>query len=284
MRKYFYGWYVKCQSEEKTIAVIMAYHISKEGRSASVQVITEDEAFNFDYPFSDWFGDEEAFSFRIGENRLDEKGITLHLDQGGSVIEGDLHFGRFSQLSYDIMGPFRTIPFLQCRHSVKSMYHTVNGSVTVNGQRFDFHDADGYIEGDRGVSFPKVYSWTHTFFDGGSLMLSVADIPFGAFHFTGVIGVVYKDGVEHRIATYRGAKAVSIKNGKVIVRQKDKELTAELVERRAHALKAPESGGMTRTIRESAACRARYRFLAGKDDPICDFETDRASFEYEYPE
>lgn len=285
MRRYFYGWYTKCQSEEKTLAIIMAYHFSKEGKSASIQVITDDEAFCFDYPFSDWFGDEKAFSFRLGENCLDEKGVTLRLSQDGNEIEGRLSFGPFTPLAYDIMGPFRTIPFLQCRHSVKSMFHTVDGYVTVNGQRYDFNNAKGYIEGDRGVSFPKVYSWTHTFFDEGSLMLSVADIPFGAFHFTGVIGVLYINGVEHRIATYLGARAVSIQNGKLVVRQKDKVLTAELIERCAHALKAPESGSMTRTIRESAACKARYRFFDWKEKKtICSFETDRASFEYEYPE
>ena len=283
MRKYFYGWYIKCQSEEQTLAVIIAYHLSKEGKSASVQVITDDEALNFDYPFSDWYGNEKAFSFKVGKNRVDKNGMTLHLSRDGNEVEGNLRFGKFTPLENDIMGPFKSIPFLQCRHSVKSMFHTVDGSVTVNGKKFDFNNAKGYIEGDRGVSFPKVYSWTHTFFDEGSLMLSVADIPFGAFHFTGVIGVVYINGVEHRIATYHGAKAVSIEDGKVVVRQKDKTLTAKLIERRAHALKAPESGSMTRTIRESAACSAYYRFQTKKRETICSFETDRASFEYEYP-
>ena len=46
-------------------------------------------------------------------------------------------------------------------------------------------------------------------------------------------------------------------------------------------LRAPERGEMLRTIRESAACRARYRFQ--KDGrTLLAFETDRASFEYEY--
>ena len=284
MRRYFYGWYIKCQSAEKTLAVIMAYHFSEKGKSASVQVITDGGAYHFDYPFSEWRGDEKAFSFAIGGNILTEKGITLRLSQGGSEIDGELRFGPFTPLAYDIMGPFSAVPFLQCRHSVKSMYHTVYGCVTVNGEKYIFHNAKGYIEGDRGVSFPKVYSWTHTFFDEGSLMLSVADIPFGAFHFTGVIGALYYKGREHRVATYLGARAVSIKNGRLVVRQGDKALMAELIERRAHALKAPESGSMTRTIRESAACKARYLFSSKMGGPICAFETDRASFEYEYPE
>ena len=50
-------------------------------------------------------------------------------------------------------------------------------------------------------------------------MLSIADIPFGAFRFTGVIGVVLLNGKEYRIATYLGATAVKITPEEIVVRQ-----------------------------------------------------------------
>ena len=50
-------------------------------------------------------------------------------------------------------------------------------------------------------------------------MLSIADIPFGAFRFTGAIGVVLLKGKEYRIATYLGATAVKITPEEIIVRQ-----------------------------------------------------------------
>ena len=50
-------------------------------------------------------------------------------------------------------------------------------------------------------------------------MLSIADIPFGAFRFTGVIGVVLLNGKKYRIATYLGATAVKITPEEIIVRQ-----------------------------------------------------------------
>lgn len=50
-------------------------------------------------------------------------------------------------------------------------------------------------------------------------MLSIADILFGAFRFTGVIGVVLLKGKEYRIATYLGATAVKITLEEIIVRQ-----------------------------------------------------------------
>ena len=50
-------------------------------------------------------------------------------------------------------------------------------------------------------------------------MLSVADIPLGKFHFTGVIGIVLLHGKEYRLAAYMGAKAVKNKDGEIIIRQ-----------------------------------------------------------------
>ena len=64
------------------------------------------------------------------------------------------------------------------------------GRMKINGNDYVFENAVGYWEGDSGVSFPKEYLWTQVAFNGGSLMLSVADIPFGLFNFTGIIGVI----------------------------------------------------------------------------------------------
>jgi hypothetical protein len=47
------------------------------------------------------------------------------------------------------------------------------------------------------------------------------------------------------------------------------------------ALRAPSGGEMVRLIRESICCRARFT-LTGNDGVLFDFETDRASFEYEF--
>lgn len=113
-------------------------------------------------------------------------------------------------------------------------------------------------------------------------MLSVADIPMAGIHFTGIIGVVLWQGREYRMATYLGAKAVQIQNKMIRIVQGDMELEARLLEEAGRPLKAPTKGDMVRTIHESAACRAFYRFRKGKRTLFA-FETNRASFEYEYP-
>ena len=128
------------------------------------------------------------------------------------------------------MGPFRYVPFMECRHSVVSMKHTVNGSININGKAYSFDNAAGYIEGDRGYSFPKRYIWTQCIFENGSLMLSVADIPFGLFSFTGIIGIIHVNKKEYRFATYLRAKAVKIEKGEIII----KHMRVHLVELHIH--------------------------------------------------
>ena len=48
-RGYFKGWYFKCCTEDKTIAFIPAYHCSNHKKTASLQIITDDFAFNIPF-------------------------------------------------------------------------------------------------------------------------------------------------------------------------------------------------------------------------------------------
>mgnify|MGYP000884770228 CR=1 FL=1 len=43
MKSFFYGWYFKCQSDTQTFAVIPAIHQGKNGRTCSIQIITDTE-------------------------------------------------------------------------------------------------------------------------------------------------------------------------------------------------------------------------------------------------
>lgn len=278
MKGTFYGWYMKCQSASQTLAVIPAEHQCGNERTCSIQIITDYDAWNVIFPAKMFR--RQGKNIRIGKNQFGLNGLRLKISRPGLTVNGKLDFGELSSLRYDIMGPFAIIPFMECRHSVWSMGHTVNGTVCINDQIFRFHNARGYWEGDKGHSFPKQYAWTHCFFSGGSLMLSVADIPMAGIHFTGIIGVIMYHGKEYRLATYLGAKALQVHNGKIRIVQGDMELEVCLLERVQCSLKAPVSGNMKRTIREGAACRASYRFCKEGSTVFC-FETDKASFEYE---
>lgn len=278
-QEYFKGWYFKCTSENQTIAFIPSLHYYGGKKKILLQIITDNEAFSL--PFSHMRYSEKILSVIMGRNIFSEKGIKLDIETDKLTAKGVLRFGKLTPIRYDIMGPFKFVPFMQCRHSVYSMSHRVDGKITLNGKQYVFHNGPGYIEGDRGTSFPSRYIWTQCGFTNGSLMLSVADIPVLGFGFTGIIGIVMLNGTEHRITTYLGAKLKHIGDNTVVVLQGDYELTAKLIKKNSHPLSAPINGKMNRTIHESASCTAFYVF-SYKGTVLCQFTSDRASFEFEY--
>lgn len=280
MKNYFWGYYFKCQSEAHTLAVIPALHCSGKARSCSIQLITREHNWGLTFPYDDF--QKHGHAVAIGPNHFGPQGLQLQMEAPGLAVRGQLYFGPLQPIRYDIMGPFSCVPFLECRHSIFSMGHTVNGNLRINGRDFPFSNGRGYWEGDRGGSFPRRYAWTHCFFTEGSLMLSVAEIPLGIFRFTGLIGVISWQGREYRLATYLGARVLRLQAGEIIVRQGPYLLTVRLLEPAPRPLLAPNAGAMTRTIRESAACRASYLFQKN-GAALFQFETDSASFEYEYP-
>ena len=278
-RSYFCGWYYRCQSDDQTLAIIPSVHKTKEATFCTIQLITDTQAFYAQFPYSDF--QENDDQIRIGNNRFGKSGISLDIHTPEFHVAGSVRFGTFTPIKYDIMGPFQFVPFMQCRHGVYSMHHRVDGEFLVNGVSFAFRNAVGYLEGDRGHSFPKEYAWTQCSFPDGALMLSVADIPLGRFHFTGVIGVVLMHRKEYRLATYLGAKAVKIGNGEIVVQQGRLCLTVRQMGTTGHPLQAPVGGAMTRTIHEHPSCKVYYRLTDG-DATLLELEAPNAAFEYEY--
>ena len=253
MQDYFYGSYFKCQSDTQTLALIPSVHQIGEKKVHSLQIITEDGAWNIE----------------------------------DVVAKGNLHLTHLAPIKYNIMGPFSFVPFMECRHSIYSMLHRVDGSIWIHDKEYAFENAYGYWEGDNGRSFPQEYAWTHSFIEGkdgkinGSLMLSVADIPLAGIHFTGIIGIVLWQGREYRFATYLGARVIQKENQILLIRQGNMELEARLLEQKPQPLQAPVNGEMKRTIHENITCQAFYRFRRNGVTQFA-FKTDKASFEYEY--
>lgn len=282
MNDSFCGWYFKCQSKGQTLAVIPSVHAAGGNRWACIQIISNDGNWAAQLPYEHVLARREGPCAIMDGNVFSSRGFRLDLHADGLSAEGFVRFGPLSPIRYDIMGPFRYVPFMECRHSVYSMRHRVNGRLRVNGTDYNFQNGVGYLEGDRGRSFPNHYVWTQCCFPGGSLMLSAAEIPLGPGRFTGVIGVVQLEGKEYRLATYLGAKVAGIGGNKITVRQGGLVFTASLLEKKAFSLQAPVAGAMGRMIKENVSCRACYRF-SKNGRTLLDFETQNASFEYEYP-
>ena len=281
---YFEGWYLKHQTPQgQTLALIPAFHIDGQGRrTASLQVISNDQAWWLEYPAEQMRISRRPFQTGLGESGFGQQGIDLHILRDGLSLCGSLRYGPFTALCSDIMGPFRLFGGMQCAHGVVSMGHSLNGVLELNGTHLDFSNGLGYIETDRGRSFPSAYLWTQCIWGGrepGSLMLAIAKVPLPVGGFTGCICSVFCGGREYRLATYRGVKIEAWSPSGAVIRQGKYRLEAQVLSERRQALRAPVEGRMERTIHESLCAKVRYRFWHG--DSLLFQRTDpRASFEY----
>ena len=283
---YFEGWYFKHQNPQgQTLALIPAFHIDREGHcTASLQVISKNQTWWLEYPEAQLQVSRQPFQVQIGASSFGGQGIDLHIQQDNLSLCGSLHYGPFTALRSDIMGPFRFFAGMQCAHGVISMGHSLEGALELNGECLDFSGGTGYIETDRGRSFPSKYLWTQCVWGGperGSLMLAIATIPLPVGGFTGCICSVLYHGQEYRLATYRGAKIEKWSPSGAVIRQGQYRLEVELLNERRQALRAPVEGRMERTIHESLCAEVRYRFWHG-DNLSLQHTDSNASFEYSF--
>lgn len=185
MKPSFCGWYFKVQSSECSIALIPAVHGSTEESAASLQILWGEQSgvipMRADRAAVSWASPRAI----LGENLFCSRGVSLSVRSAHWNIQGVLRFGPLQPLHMPIMGPFALLPFMECSHRIASMKHRVDGILFVNGKRIRFENAEGYIEGDRGRSFPREYAWSQCLFPEGSLMLAAARVPVGPIAFPG---------------------------------------------------------------------------------------------------
>ena len=280
---WFEGWYFKHQGEEGGLALIPAVHRERKGDwRASLQVITPWESRMISYPITAFSRLGDGVELRLGESWFSGDGVYLAVEEPGFSLKGELQYGPLSVPAEDIMGPFRHVPHMQCVHGILSMGHLVDGSVVLNKKPIRFRRGQGYWETDRGRSFPKRYLWTQCAWQERqrvSLMLAIAHIPVGIGSFTGIISEILFAGQSIRLATYHGAKAVGWGADGAQIRQGRLRLEAKVLEHHPLPLRAPNGGGMSRTIHESLFATVRYRLWEG-EKLLFDHTDSQASFEW----
>jgi len=186
--------------------------------------------------------------------------FDVNLTNDNISIAGELKIKDITPLKKSIyapsiMGPFSYLPFLECKHEIISLKHELIGSITINNKPYCFNNGRGYIEGDKGSSFPKKYLWLQANSNNDVIFLSIAHIPFLFTHFTGLIGVLLINNTEYRFTTYNLAKIIKITNNKecydITLKQGKYSLKVKLVPSTFKKLPAPINGEMLKTINES---------------------------------
>ena len=276
MKPYYEGWYMKQQQGDDVLAVIPG----RAHDTAFIQVVLADSSHYLPYPLDTF---HHRNDMRIGGSLFTPYGMNLHIRTLDLELSGWLRYRRLTPLCSDIMGPFAFLP-LETKHTVFSMRHRVDGEIVLNGKTLRFDDGLGYMEGDRGHSFPRGYTWVQSvdFPSETSIMVAIAEIPLAGFRFIGCIAVVSIDGHEHRFATYRGVRIVEANESLIELLQGDMTLRVEVLETHGHRLQAPSKGLMERSIHESPSVPVRFRF-SKQGHMLLDEVSPLASFEFVAP-
>ena len=271
MNNYFEGYYFKHQKGDDSVAFI----VGKSDDHSFIQILTAHDSHYFTFPKSEY---RKTNIIKIGNCVFSRNGVVIDICESELTVKGRIRYTDLTPLKYDIMGVFKHFP-MECSHGIVSMRHNLHGQLCINDKTIDFNNGLGYIESDRGVSFPKRYIWTQCNFNCDcSVSLSIASIPFMKCCFPGCICVVYFNNKEYRLTTYLGVKIVLCNEKNIILKQGKYLLLAEISPQVGQKLPAPRNGKMTRTITECLSCPVRIRFYE-RGKLLFDLSSNNGSYE-----
>jgi len=218
-RRYFEGWYFKIVNQEGTeaFAIIPGIAMDGEGRQHSFVQVLDGKRKTANYHRFEkeaFIAAKDRFSVSVGPNAFSEQGLNLKVDglSGRLHLHGNIPWPK-PRYSPGIMGPFTFVPFMECYHGIVSMDHTLEGTLTADGnRRIDFTGGRGYIEKDWGRSFPSAYIWlqtNHFSQTGTSLKCSVANIPWLGSSFVGFIAGLHWENRLIRFTTYNRSRLLT---------------------------------------------------------------------------
>jgi len=266
-RNYFEGWYFKHVSadQRQVWSFIPGISLSSEGRHAFIQVLNglTAESQVYEFGVEEFSASGKELNVQIEKSRFTKGGMSLELQSSSQKIRGKISYSSMeeypsSTLNPGIMGWYSFVPFMECKHGVVSMFHTLTGGLYIDDSYVDFNGGSGYIEKDWGTSFPESWVWLHcnTFNSSqASFTFSVAKIPWLGSYFIGFISFLKLEDRLINLSTWSNARIEKLEySGNVLhvrISNKKYRLEIEALNNQAGLLKAPELGYMTRIIKES---------------------------------
>ena len=256
--KFFGKYYKFVSSDGYSFALIISY--ANEGDM--IQLITRDKSYYID----------DSSSVMIKDSL-----VSIAINQDDISISGNILLGELHPLKKQVMGPFEYLP-IECKHSIYSMYHSLKGSINVNGVIHSFDGGYGYIEGDRGTSFPSEYIWYNSINIDLGVTIAIGRIPFGLINFIGILCFIKVKDKEYSLCTYNFAKLVKVSNDTIVVKKGKYKFILSYSNIDGHLLKAPVKGDMSRYIKENLSVPTKWSLMY-KDKVIYEHSDELSSLE-----
>ena len=276
-KPWFEGWYIRITSKDVSLAVSIGLRAGTTGNSAFIQTLdTRTQRSRYtSYTMDEVYIDQAPYTIHIKDNTFSMNHLSLRLP----YLQGEISMRNFFPLKGNlyaptIMGPFAYYKNMQCIHSVISMYHEVQGSLRIDTTAYQIFGR-GYMEKDRGTSFPSHYIWFQSntcreVYSG--FFLSIAHIPLSKISFKGCICVLMNQGKQLRFATYLGCRVRKIQDKNIyILTQFPYKLYVKIVPGKGCTLKAPHKGEMNEEVEETLQAKAHvilYRYHQKLQDMI----------------
>lgn len=290
----FEGWFSKIDDPANGLmfSVIWGYSTHRETKHAFIQFQDnlKHESKYVAYPMEELSWTTHPFVLQIGKNRLTEKSMHLELEKDEVRIFGDFSFGALAAIKRSILKPnimgWLTYFPNECNHSIISMDHTVQGSLTIGEHSWQIRDAHGYMEKDWGTGFPKEYVWAQVNdWEKSSLAFGYATVPMLGKHAKGFFLVLHHEGKEYRFSSIECSKmfdfqvtqdsfAAIIKKGDYLLHLKAKQFNPVM-------LASPTYGEMKSYIKESLDGRLEL-LLEKNNEEIVSLSSDRASIDVHF--
>jgi tocopherol cyclase len=266
-KNYFEGWYFKHVSAdlEKVWSFIPGISLTEKYPHSFIQVMNgiTGKTEYISYSPGEFTWDKKRLCIKIGGSVFTENHIDLKIENKNLKVSGHIDYENIikypkSLISPGIMGWYSFIPFMECKHGIVSVNHNLKGKISINDDIIDFDGGKGYIEKDWGTSFPESWLWiqANNFNDPDtSFTFSVAKIPWRGRYFIGFICFLYYKKKFWLYSTYNNSRISDLdQTGDSIIlnlKNHNSILKVSTVKNTFGELRAPDSGDMSRRIKES---------------------------------
>lgn len=272
----FEGWYFRISDHQCSIAMIVGISNERDNEHAFIQTLDtiSRQSQYIRFPLTELHICDQPFSLRYQNNVFTLNGISLHLKSKVN-IQMNISFKEMTKLQStryapNIMGPFAYLKQMECIHSIISTTHCAYGTLQIQGQSFQIMGR-GYIEKDRGVSFPKHYLWIQSnqcIEKPATFFMAIAHIPLHHIQFQGIIALLEVAGKQYRFGSYYGAIARTLKETQdasyVGVYQGLWRMYLKLEHGSKYPLIAPKHGAMGPKVMEGLEGKLTLHLYYGK--------------------